>query len=181
MTFSISGRRITIAGTLESPGTYGYPSVTYTLDNGNPNTVDLTQLSEYVNPTGVTPHMTLYQSEWADNGFHTLKWTVNNVSPSGAKVCMDAFLIEGPQLLSPSPSSSSSKDYYVAVDDADGDISWAGDWQQGGFTGEYIGTDRTPSASGASLTYTFTGTYLVPSSFYIPSSCLYCRTRQVEN
>lgn len=174
VTYQTSGRRITVVGAVDSPGTYGYPSVSYTIDNGGPTTVDLTNLDQFTNPTGVTPFMTLYQSDWVDTGVHTLKWTVNNVSPSGAKFYLDLFMIEGAEI-------SSSKNCYVPVDDADGDISWAGGWQEGVFTGEYMGTHTLSTASGSSLTYTFTGTHLVPSYFHLPFSCSYHRMEQVEN
>lgn len=150
------GGRITVIGTLESPGVYGYPSVTYTLDNGTPNTMDLTQFDQSVNVTDVTPRMVLYQSAVVDAGTHTLQWTVNNVSPSGAKFNLDSFLIENATL-------SPSKPYYEMIDDRNGDVHYSGSGEQGGFLGEYLGTDSTAAGSGPSFTYTFTGMFF-PSS-----------------
>jgi hypothetical protein len=125
--------------------------VTYTLDNGAPETVYLTKFNGSIDVADVTPRVVLYQSPVITSGDHTLTWTVNNVSPSGARFYVDSFLIEDVTVLPLKP-------YYEVIDDRNGDVHYNGNGQQGGFLGEYMETDTTAASSGSSFTYSFSGT-----------------------
>lgn len=145
------GATMMVIGTLDSPATYGYPSVTYILDDGEPVTLDLsTTISKYINTTGVTTGVVLYTSGPKPEGAHTVKWTVNNVSPSGPRFYLDAFWVFRQTISSTDPL------YYTVYDTRSG-FQYGPNARDSGIMGGYTGTDASGEPSIQSFSYTFEG------------------------
>lgn len=142
-----------VMGTLYYPAVHGYPSVTFILDDGEPFATNYSAISKYINVNGVTSGVLLYTSGPKTAESHTLKWTVNKVSPLGPRFYIDAFWVFKETV------SSTDSFHYAAYDTRIG-FQYGPNTRNTGIMGGYIGSDASEKPSMQSFSYKFEGMYL---------------------
>ncbi|KAG8801202.1 hypothetical protein FRC17_006698 [Serendipita sp. 399] len=150
--FTFQGVRISVYGTLDTPGTKGYPDASFTIDNGTPAGFNNTGTAVNAKPNRVSSHILYYQSELLSPGTHTIKATSNG----GNAFNFDFFVVDtGRDDFTTTAGATGN----VIVDDSDLSIQYAVSWKPQGVPQEYLGTTHQspPRATGGNASFEFMG------------------------
>ncbi|KIM22508.1 hypothetical protein M408DRAFT_28639 [Serendipita vermifera MAFF 305830] len=153
ITYTFTGTRITVYGSLSSPGRKGIPSSTYQIDSGMPVRFNSTgELPNVSTATSNISHIPFYTSPTLPEGQHTITITVEP-GTNTPSFYFDFFVIT---------TSNWQAGPSVIVDDTDtGLIEYGPGWTQAGVWREYGGSVRgTPPDTNGTAVFRFQGTSL---------------------
>ncbi|KIM22515.1 hypothetical protein M408DRAFT_332891 [Serendipita vermifera MAFF 305830] len=150
LSYIFFGTQITVYGTLDTPGTNGPPSATFSIDGATPVAFNSTGTVHPDNPAIVTSHLILYQSPGLTKAQHTITIKTGTPANAAAHFYFDFFTVA---------TGADSASGSIIVDDRDPSISYVGTWEDQGVTDEYLHTTRqAPDLGGGSATFRFNGT-----------------------
>ena len=150
---TIQGLLIDVFGTIDSPGTLGYPNASFTVTPVSTG-ASLTHFNDtgYVTPvvdmTIATSHLEFYKSGNLPVGNHTLTIVTDGVQDGGAPFYLDFLRVAIP--------TNGTYDTIV-VDDAE-EWVYTSNWNVGSHVGEYLDTWHATPLDGGSAHLNFYGT-----------------------